>query len=256
MPDLVISQKDVNRNIATLYSYKEGTPNQRAFHFDLIKQGRLFVAGKHGGGYAFAPSRFAGYQRSNMTSHAPGNLNDGRLTNVALTKIFGTAIDEQSANIEIYNEIDSAFLAYCKLHHIVPNKVPNRRKYWLTSDAYFLLNGNVINDAVDDIGAELPSRQEYIGERYFRDPTVRKNVLSRARGFCEYCGKPGFVRENRTSYLECHHIIALASDGADKMTNVIALCPNHHREAHFGLNRGALELKMIEKVTKLNKRGS
>lgn len=37
-------------------------------------------------------------------------------------------------------------------------------------------------------------------------------------------------------YLEAHHIVALACDGPDTVENVVALCPNHHREAHFGVD--------------------
>jgi predicted HNH restriction endonuclease len=57
--------------------------------------------------------------------------------------------------------------------------------------------------------------------------------------------------ENGERYLECHHIIALAKDGADRLTNVIALCPNDHREAHFGKRRKKLEVEMIQKITKI-----
>lgn len=52
------------------------------------------------------------------------------------------------------------------------------------------------------------------------------------------------------SILETHHIIALAKDGADRITNVIGLCADHHREAHFGALREELEKKMITKVSK------
>ncbi|WP_407646473.1 HNH endonuclease [Henriciella aquimarina] len=37
-------------------------------------------------------------------------------------------------------------------------------------------------------------------------------------------------------YLETHHIQPLAEGGADTLTNVIALCPNDHRKAHYGLD--------------------
>jgi hypothetical protein len=63
-------------------------------------------------------------------------------------------------------------------------------------------------------------------------------VKLRANGKCEFCGEPGFISTKGTPYLECHHIIALANDGADRMTNVIALCPKDHREAHFGERGG------------------
>ena len=41
-------------------------------------------------------------------------------------------------------------------------------------------------------------------------------------------------------YLETHHVIPLANDGADSIDNVIALCANCHREGHHGAR--ALEL--------------
>jgi hypothetical protein len=52
--------------------------------------------------------------------------------------------------------------------------------------------------------------------------------------------------------LESHHVIALANDGEDGLTNVIALCPNDHREAHFGERRNEIEAQMIEKLKTLN----
>jgi 5-methylcytosine-specific restriction enzyme A len=47
-----------------------------------------------------------------------------------------------------------------------------------------------------------------------------------------------------------HHIVALANDGVDRMTNVIALCANHHREAHFGEQRDKIEKQMIKIVSR------
>ena len=41
-------------------------------------------------------------------------------------------------------------------------------------------------------------------------------------------------KKDNTPYLEVHHIIRLADDGDDSVENAIALCPNCHREAHFG----------------------
>ena len=65
-------------------------------------------------------------------------------------------------------------------------------------------------------------------------------VLGRANGQCEYCNEPGFVMGNRNIYLETHHIIPLSEKGSDDVNNVIALCPNHHREAHFGIHKNEL----------------
>ena len=44
-------------------------------------------------------------------------------------------------------------------------------------------------------------------------------------------------------YLESHHIIPLSEGGVDHPSNVIALCPNHHREAHY--SESALDLRSV-----------
>lgn len=71
---------------------------------------------------------------------------------------------------------------------------------------------------------------------YDRNPDVVAEVLYRAKGKCEKC--PNFAPFKRKSdgspYLEVHHKQPLAKDGDDTVENAIALCPNCHREAHYG----------------------
>lgn len=69
-----------------------------------------------------------------------------------------------------------------------------------------------------------------------RNPYVVAEALFRANGICERCeNKAPFKRDNdATPYLEVHHIIPLAENGDDTLENVIVLCPNCHRHAHFG----------------------
>ena len=71
---------------------------------------------------------------------------------------------------------------------------------------------------------------------FVRNEDVVAEVLFRAKGKCEACLKNApFVRQsNSTPYLEVHHIIPLASNGEDTVANARALCPNCHREEHFG----------------------
>ena len=99
-------------------------------------------------------------------------------------------------------------------------------------------------DALDDLGSDAPDRRCTTVVMYSRDPEIRKRVKIRAKGKCELCGEPGIISTNGTPYLECHHIIALANEGEDRMTNVIALCPKDHREAHFGERSEELERQM------------
>lgn len=69
-----------------------------------------------------------------------------------------------------------------------------------------------------------------------RSPHVVAHVLRRAKGRCEQCGQPApFARKSDGSpYLEVHHIQTLAVGGLDTVANARAVCPNCHREAHYG----------------------
>ena len=147
--------------------------------------------------------------------------------------------------------------AWKDVKHIIPDSELIRR---LSSPKPSVASslGQIINtDAIDDlgtnadIGTDTPDRAKVTGLVYARDPRIRASVMKRANGKCEYCGVPGFKKPNGSRYLECHHIIALADVGKDRMTNVIALCPNDHREAHFGERGDELEKGMIEKVKAL-----
>jgi predicted restriction endonuclease len=107
-------------------------------------------------------------------------------------------------------------------------------------------------NAIDDLGTDTPDRSLSRKWSYTRDKKVRDAVRRRAKGKCEFCGKPGFMGQNGKLYLETHHVIALANEGADRLTNVIALCPNDHREAHFGKRCAAIEDEMIQKLRTIN----
>ena len=126
----------------------------------------------------------------------------------------------------------------------VRRRIPEPQLSWQLIGAFFEQN----QDAVYDLGSDKPEKVPTSGSSYARDSKVRKAVKSRAKGQCELCGKRGFACRDKTVYLETHHIISLANDGADRITNVIALCADHHREAHFGASRDELEKQMIAKV--------
>jgi hypothetical protein len=111
------------------------------------------------------------------------------------------------------------------------------------------------SNAIDDLGTDAPDRSKSEVWSYARDPKVRDAVLKRAKGQCEYCGQLGFMKPDGNRYLESHHVIALARDGEDRETNVIALCPNDHREAHFGNRCDEIEAEMIIKLRIMNTSG-
>ena len=111
-------------------------------------------------------------------------------------------------------------------------------------------------DAINDLdephfGNLTPQSHERTSRVFQRDWKVRQQVLERAKGRCEYCHTDGFLMSNGQNYLEAHHIIALADDGEDTLRNVIALCPTHHREAHYGVQAVALEAQFIARLMTL-----
>ncbi|WP_241510319.1 HNH endonuclease [Burkholderia seminalis] len=82
----------------------------------------------------------------------------------------------------------------------------------------------------------VPEKMTVTTTVYRRNPYVIAQVLFRSKGECEGCHKPApFFRPNGSAYLEVHHIQRLADGGLDTEENAQALCPNCHRERHFGV---------------------
>ncbi|MBS1084447.1 HNH endonuclease [Gluconobacter kondonii] len=87
-----------------------------------------------------------------------------------------------------------------------------------------------------------------------RSKAVRDYVLARARGSCENCRSAApFLTATRQPYLETHHIHKLSDGGPDHPASVAALCPNCHREAHFGVGQVLLNDQLLEHVQILEK---
>lgn len=89
--------------------------------------------------------------------------------------------------------------------------------------------------------AKKPIKVTVVTEAYVRNPDVVAEVLHRASGVCEGCHEPApFKRKKDNSpYLEVHHKKQLSAGGEDTAENAEALCPNCHRNLHYG-STGAL----------------
>ncbi len=132
------------------------------------------------------------------------------------------------------------------------------KSYSSDSGDCVLVRGVPTDLFIDQFNIEgLPSgeakKKESTTSVYERSPQVRCYILKRAGGFCEWCGQEGFKTVSGSIYLETHHIQPLFEDGSDTVDNVVALCPNHHREAHFGLNALQFRKELADRVEKLNK---
>ncbi len=87
---------------------------------------------------------------------------------------------------------------------------------------------------------------------YERSAKVRAYVLARAAGKCESCGMMApFFRDDEQPYLEPHHIRRVSDGGLDHPAWVAAVCPNCHKEAHYGKDRHDLNLRLRKYVKKM-----
>ncbi|VVE31379.1 hypothetical protein PIN31115_03649 [Pandoraea iniqua] len=124
-----------------------------------------------------------------------------------------------------------------------------RLREMATFDESFLLLENEVGKALSDTSAvrlqrlqqasPMPEQIIVLARIFRRNPDVIAEVMSRAKGVCEGCAETApFLRSDGRPYLEVHHCQPLAEGGADTLENAIALCPNCHRERHYGANYG------------------
>lgn len=83
---------------------------------------------------------------------------------------------------------------------------------------------------------KIPTKCYVVTASYARNADVIAEALIRANGICEHCRRPApFHRaSDDRPFLEVHHRVMLSAGGEDTEENAIAVCPNCHRELHFG----------------------
>lgn len=90
--------------------------------------------------------------------------------------------------------------------------------------------------------------------QFVRDPAVKAWVLKHAEGVCECCAQLApFNGSDGLPYLEVHHVRRLADKGPDTTENAVAVCPNCHRELHYGESAKDLVEKLYKTVSRLRR---
>jgi 5-methylcytosine-specific restriction endonuclease McrA len=101
--------------------------------------------------------------------------------------------------------------------------------------------------AVDSVGTTVTE-----SVRRERSRIIADYVRLRADGNCEGCETPApFLRRNNQPYLEIHHIISLASGGADSPRNIAAVCPNCHARVTHGRDGHEYNSTIGERIAQL-----
>ena len=103
-------------------------------------------------------------------------------------------------------------------------------------------------------GNLVPNTSTVATTQFARDPRVKAWVLNEAKGVCEVCdSKSPFYSSDGLPYLEVHHLRQLANGGSDIVENAVALCPNCHRELHYGEYASAKLTMLYQKIERLSK---
>jgi HNH endonuclease len=248
--ELVATEAEILMNVVTFIDgVRQPGPDQSDF-IEMVKLGREFYPYSDGKGIAFAPSRFVGYRNNNLENHRllkSNKIANGGPTTRAITKALRTAKPEADPYLE-------KCLAEYKVRVGAKISRKEQHKFWhvpLVDRAIVQLDSamddiNLSNDRNDD-----PRYRELMSRAYRRDSKVRDQVLQRASGRCEYGACVPFISRSGRPYLEAHHVVSLAADGDDAISNVIALCANHHRESHSGENWEALNAEFLTILERL-----
>jgi 5-methylcytosine-specific restriction protein A len=81
----------------------------------------------------------------------------------------------------------------------------------------------------------------------YRSAAVRSYILRRADGQCEACERPApFNTPADLPYLELHYLRSPSDGGPDHPEWVAGLCPNCHRQAHYGADRQEFNQQLRE----------
>jgi predicted HNH restriction endonuclease len=248
--DLVSTKEEIINNLLQFDKYlRYGTDEEKEFICDLIGGGRNFIAYQIDGEFKFIPSRYTGYLNNTKNKHYKNRSKHGTQTTEKITKILGCEpfTDE---------ELESEYLLLTSKLDIKPHK--RDRKYWMLDlqEVDFLNNSSpseesdfekeIVKSIKDNpvlrknrlnLASKIPEKIQITTAGFKRNPDVVAEVLLRANGVCEKCNKnaPFIRKKDNTLYLEVHHKIMLSDGGEDSVKNAIAICPNCHRELHFGV---------------------
>lgn len=96
-----------------------------------------------------------------------------------------------------------------------------------------------------------PPRISVTRDEFQRSQDVVEWILRESKGICEKChSRAPFSRSrNGQPYLEVHHVKPLSAGGSDTIQNTVALCPNCHREVHYGENSESINEHLLSIAT-------
>jgi predicted HNH restriction endonuclease len=259
MSILISTINDAIHNIQTLETYNTSSEKESRFYKGNIGQAKALVSLKSGDKYLFGSCNFVAYLNNERIIHKQkcsnaGNNNSSRPVKKSI-KCLQKLLGEPHTSGKVFKELNVAYKKHCKDNTIEPSREEGtKRYYWLieqpfdTLEAYYAQLQKEVSTSQKESSEKRQARLAKASRKpssfmastkvFRRNNDVIAEVLLRSRGYCERCKKEApFLRaSDREPYLEVHHIIQLCDDGDDTVENAVALCPNCHRESHYGMD--------------------
>ena len=140
-----------------------------------------------------------------------------------------------------------------KKHDLIIITRTGKRSYKI-SPYLNIATSNLKNLKAKPSGQLQPEKRQRASGNYNRNGDVKDYVLNSAKGVCECCMETApFCKDDGSPFLEIHHVHFLSEGGADTIENSVAVCPNCHKELHFGKKRNELKNKIYKKYKRLKK---
>lgn len=88
-------------------------------------------------------------------------------------------------------------------------------------------------DFLDDIGIKVtPNKRTVIVQQIERSAKICRRLKELYGNKCQICGFT-FAKKDGGFYSEVHHLIPLGRKGSDRVSNMVVLCPNCHKQMHY-----------------------
>jgi 5-methylcytosine-specific restriction protein A len=229
--DLVTSVEQVEANLRMFASYVS-SPIASEWYSERLRLGSKFVVGTVEGQLVFAPSRVAGYADCTMERHKffPGK--DGRVTNVALSRLLGEPL--QDAGLE------AQFVRACHAAGVEPAD-KHRRAFWTLGDDVGA--DPVARYSQDGFPSEMREFVEGASARvvvnaYERDAGARDACLDHHGHDCSVCGFDFFATygDIGRGFIHVHHLTPISKRQGrykiDPVEELRPVCPNCHAMLH------------------------
>jgi predicted restriction endonuclease len=126
----------------------------------------------------------------------------------------------------------------------------------LKGRGFYTLGGKSLDFLLDEEKKELSNidlskeinkdKIEHLRETYYRNTKIVKLAKHILGLSCLYPNcKNTFLKEDKTPYIEVHHIMPLYKNGIDRLENLSVVCAHHHKMAHFADIKTRIKIENI-----------